>query len=265
MLYERENRELWYYDENGNLAVSHYSRNGVRQSCVLGAFFFCLAMYPVYARIQALLGPDVALYGYCDDVYLFSDVARIEKPLATAPAIYKKAGLRIGWGPGKTELVLSPGCYPVAFLSQLEATRAGLSHLVLGFSSCLGVPRHVFDDSAFVTSALTNLGVRHNRVLDLVEDITDEDPFVTLWLLQVCGLSRFGHIIGVVPPSPIHDFATARDDVVTSAFAAFQQEPPSPDFTHSFPDGTGGASLASLARHASGGYLGAFFRLSSPL
>ena len=44
MVYERGNGQLWYYDENGNYVESHYSRCGVRETCVLGAFFLCNIM-----------------------------------------------------------------------------------------------------------------------------------------------------------------------------------------------------------------------------
>ena len=54
MLYERGNGQLWYYDENGNYVESHCSKCGVRQGCVLGAFFLCLVMGLAYARLGAL-------------------------------------------------------------------------------------------------------------------------------------------------------------------------------------------------------------------
>jgi hypothetical protein len=73
----------------------HYNRSGVRQGCVLGAFLSCMAMCPVYASLQALLGLDEALYAYSDDVYLISDLASMAKALAT-PKIYGKVCLRIG-------------------------------------------------------------------------------------------------------------------------------------------------------------------------
>jgi len=57
MLYERGSGELFYYDENGYYIAIYYSKNGVRQGCVLGAFLFCLAMQHVYSRLGALLGP----------------------------------------------------------------------------------------------------------------------------------------------------------------------------------------------------------------
>jgi len=94
MIYERGSGELWYYDEKGNFMEPHFSRSGVRQGCVLGAFLFCLAMYTVYARLQALLGLDDALYAYSDDVYLLSDSIGMAKALAAAPTIDKKVGLR---------------------------------------------------------------------------------------------------------------------------------------------------------------------------
>ena len=99
--YERGSGELWFYDEHGSYVESHFIRRGARQGCVLGAFHFCLAMYPVYARLGALLGLNGSLYAYSDDVYLLSDPARMVAAMATARVIYKKAGLRISWGPGK--------------------------------------------------------------------------------------------------------------------------------------------------------------------
>jgi hypothetical protein len=70
MLYERDSGELFHYDENGNYIANYYSKNGVRQGCVLGAFLFCLAMQPIYSWLGAFLGPDGARYAYSDDVYL---------------------------------------------------------------------------------------------------------------------------------------------------------------------------------------------------
>jgi hypothetical protein len=138
----------------------------------------------------------------------------------------------------------------------LETSGGGLPNLVPGFSSCLGVPRYASNESAFVTLALAGIGVRYDRLLDLVKDVADEDPFAALRLLQVCGVHRLGHIIIVVPPPLVYDFATARGDAIASlsTFASNQQEPFPPDSTHSLHVGAVGASLASLARHASVSY-----------
>ncbi len=87
MLYERGAGQLWYYDENGIYVESHCSKCGVRQGYVLGAFFFCLVMRPVYERLGALLGLDIALYAYSDDVYLVADPDNMSAALATAPSI----------------------------------------------------------------------------------------------------------------------------------------------------------------------------------
>jgi hypothetical protein len=75
----------------------------------------------VYARFGALLGPDGALYAYSDDAYLVFDLVNMSIALATAPAIYMKVGLRIGWGTSKTELILPPQCDLDAFLQQLDS------------------------------------------------------------------------------------------------------------------------------------------------
>jgi len=138
---------------------------------------FCLTMYPVYARLQALLGPDGALYSYSEDLYLISDPIGMAKALAASPTICTKPGLRIGWGPGKTELKPTSGCDPGIFMPHLEAIGGGLTHLVSSFTSCLGVPRHSEIDPVFNTSLLVSIGIRHDRLLDLVEDVADEDPF----------------------------------------------------------------------------------------
>ena len=74
-------------------------------------------MYLVYARLEALLSSDGALYAYSDAVYLLSD------PISMA--IYNKVGLWIGWGPGKMELILPSDCDLAAFLAHMEATGGG--------------------------------------------------------------------------------------------------------------------------------------------
>ena len=98
MLCERDNGKLRYYNEIENYVDSYYIKCGVRQGCVLGAFFFCFVMCPAYVRLSALLGPNGALYAYSDDVYLVSDPVNIFIALAIELAIYKRVGLRIGWG-----------------------------------------------------------------------------------------------------------------------------------------------------------------------
>ena len=179
--------------------------------------------------------------------------------LASAPSNYKKVGFRIGLGLGKTELILSPECDPNTFLSRLEAVGGGLPHVVNGFSLCLGLPRHALNNSKFVTLALVGIGVHHNRLLYVVEDVTDEDPFAALRLLQECGVHCFGYIINSVTPRLVYDFAKASDEAVFSTLAAIQQEPHPQDSTHALPVGAGGASMTSLSRQATGSYMGAFF------
>jgi hypothetical protein len=53
-------------------------------------------MYPVYARLKDLLGPEGARYAYSDDVYLISIPVGMAEAMEDAPTIYKKVGLRIG-------------------------------------------------------------------------------------------------------------------------------------------------------------------------
>jgi len=103
-------------------------------------------------------------------------------------------------------LILPLDYNPNDFLSQLEIRGEGVSHIVFGFSACLGVPRHYTNDPHFIYSSLENLDHRHDILLDLVEVVADEEPFVALHLLQVCGIERFGHIIRAVLPLLVYDF-----------------------------------------------------------
>jgi hypothetical protein len=50
-------------------------------------------------------------------MYMVLDLVNIAKALSTAPRICKKVGIHIGWGPGKTELILPPDFNLEGFLS----------------------------------------------------------------------------------------------------------------------------------------------------
>jgi hypothetical protein len=54
-------------------------------------------------------------------------------------------------------------------------------------------------------------------------------------------------------------YCTSKDNTV------LLQEPPPDHSTHSLPMGAGGVGLTSLGKHASDNYLGALFRIASPL
>ncbi len=66
----------------------------------------------------------------------------------------------------------------------------------------LGVPMHPSNCDAFIKAAQNRLAQRYDGLLDLVEAASEEDPFVTVCLLQVCGVNKFGHVLSTVPPSP---------------------------------------------------------------
>jgi len=67
-------------------------------------------------------------------------------------------------------------------------------------------------------------------------------------------------------PHPlVLQFVSDRDVAVASTFFAIQQAHPPEASTHSLPVGAGGAYVTSLAKHANGSYLGAFFRVDRPL
>ena len=107
---------------------------------------------------------------------------------------------------------------------------------------------------------------RHNNLLDLVADVADEDPFVALRLLQVCGVNMFGHILSAVPPNATSAFCSERDTMIADALGAIQSIPVDPDHSaHSLPVVAGGAGLHSMRSSTSASYLGAFFRVVGPL
>ena len=116
-----------------------------------------------------------------------------------------------------------------------------------------------------MSNALRKLGEAHDRLLDLKEEVSDEDPFAALRLQQTCGIQRFGHVLSAVPPDLVREFAVTRDEAISCTFATIEQSPVPEDSTHTLPVGAGGAGLISLAAHAEGSYIGAFFMIAGPL
>jgi hypothetical protein len=265
LLYKKGEGVLWFYDEHGNFVMETRNKRGVRQGCVLGMFLFCLAMVPVYDRLKNIAGEEGVVYAYCDDSYILAPVDQMAQVLHQAPGIFGKVGLRIGYGPGKTELVLPKDCSREAFPYPLDDPLISAPQVVTGFGSCLGVPRHPTNDPTFIHSSLQKMGEAHDRLLDLVEEVSDEDPFAALRLLQMCGVQKFGHVLSAVPPDQVREFAAARDEAIAATFSTIQQSPAPDHSTHTLPVGAGGAGLPSLAAHADGSYVGAFFRIAGPL
>jgi len=222
-------------------------------------------MEPVYAILRADAGEEGVLYTYCGESYLLAPVEKMAQVLHQAPNIFEKLSLRLGYGPGKTELILPHGCPKSSFPFPLNDPQVAAHQVVACFKACLGVPRHFTSDPAFTHSALHALGVAHDRLLDLREEIADEDPFTALRLLQTCGISRCGHVLSAVPPHLVQAFAVERDEALATTFATIQQSPTTEESTHTQPVGAGGFGLTSLASHATGGYLGAFYRIAGPL
>ena len=213
LLYKKGEGVLWYYDENGKFVLGVRNKRGVRQGCVLGMFLFCITMESVYARLRAAVGAEGVVYTYCDDAYLLAPVEQMATVFHTAPAIFGKVGLRLGYGPGKTELILPKGCSVEDFPYPLEDPAVPAPHVVEGFRTCLGVPRHSDNDPEFLRNALHAMGENHDRLLDLTEEIADEDPFAALRLLQTCGIQRFGHVLSADPPrllSPLLEIGTKQ-------------------------------------------------------
>jgi hypothetical protein len=180
------------------------------------------------------------LVAYSDDCYLHGPPTKVAETISAAPPLYKKVGLRIGWGPAKSELVLSEGVDP----ETLDLPRGGdgaiLPHIVEGLEACLGIPRHRKMCSDFISRAMAKSAARHDRLLSLVTGIAEEAQLTALRLLQVCGVTRFGHVISTVPQAIIRPFAEGRDAAVISCFEAIQEYEATTESTHALPIGAGG-------------------------
>ncbi len=142
--------------------------------------------------------------------------------LDAASDIHAMIGLSLGWGPRKIELHLPANCdHDNLPLPRDESSRL-LPELVEGFRACLGVPRHPTNCDSFISAALLPLANRHGALLDLVSDVSEEDPFFALRLLQVCGVTRFGHVLSTVPPDVASAFCGDRDTPIADALGVIQ-------------------------------------------
>jgi hypothetical protein len=84
--------------------------------------------------------------------------------------------------------------------------------------ACIRVPRHPTCDENFITIALKPVALRHDSLLELVANVSAEDPLAALRLLQVCGINRYGQILSAVPHASLATFCDQRDTTVTEAF-----------------------------------------------
>ena len=107
---------------------------------------------------------------------------------------------------------------------------------------------------------------RHDRLLQLVRDIAEDEPLTTLRLLQVCGVNSFGHVIAAVPPTIIRQFTETRDMAVVNCLETIQGVDVGRHSTHALPVGAGGrlhphwACMAGAATSAL-----AYYRIAGPL
>ena len=222
----------------------------------------------VYDAILVILGPEGFWFSYAEDVYLGGKPWNVALALDAASGLYAMFELTLGWGPKKTELQL-PLDFDSDHLPLPRGDPAGrpIPDVVTGCKACMGVPKHPSSCYAFITTALQPLARRHDTLLDLVAYVSDEDPFASLRLLQVCGVNRFGHVLNIVPPDIITTaFCEERDAAIATALGAIHGIPV--DITHSshtLPVVAGGVGLPSLRTSAAASYLGAFFRVAGPL
>ena len=103
--------------------------------------------------------------------------------LTSAYVIYADVGLSLGWLSKKTKLVLPAGCEHGGLLLSRNLRGDPLPDIVQGFKACLGVPYHPAGDEDFILGALQQLAVRHDSLLELVGDVSEENSFATLRLL----------------------------------------------------------------------------------
>ncbi len=121
-------------------------------------FLFCLTMEPVYARLREAVGEEGVLYTYSDDSYILAPKENMAVVFQVARVIFGKVGLRLGYGPGKTELILPKNCTRDEFPYPLDDPELPAPQVVAGFQSCLGVPRHFRNDPRFLADAMQKMG-----------------------------------------------------------------------------------------------------------
>ena len=118
----------------------------------------------------------------------------------------------------------------------------------------------------FILDALEPVAKRHDSLLEHLANVSDEDPFTTLRLLQVYGINRFGHILSAASPASSTTFCEQRDVTITEALGIIQGLPVDiEDTTRDLPVVAGGAGLSSLYRTVSTSYMEAFFRVARPI
>jgi hypothetical protein len=100
-------------------------------------FIFCVTMAPIYVVLKVELGPEWMLVAFSDDVYLHGPPPSVASMISVAPALYKKVGFHIGWGPAKCELALPAYVDPDSL--DLPRGKDGriLPHRVQGLEACL--------------------------------------------------------------------------------------------------------------------------------
>jgi hypothetical protein len=90
VLYIRGSGELWYYDEVGNFVLAILCKRGVRQGCVLGTTILCITARPVCNTLRNLLGVEVFMSSYANDVYMRGKTVNVAgtHTHTTSPDIY---------------------------------------------------------------------------------------------------------------------------------------------------------------------------------
>ena len=114
--------------------------------------------------------------------------------------------------------------------------------------------------------ALEHVARKHDNLLELVSNVSNEDPLAALRRVHVCGINWFGNILCAIPPESSVTLCAKWDASITEAFGFIQgllvdME----NTTYNLPIVAGGAGLSSLCRTTSASYLGAFFRVVGPL
>ncbi len=123
------------------------------------------------------------MFSYADDVYMGITPPNIAHTLTQAHIIFEAAGITLGWGPKKTKLVLLTECDLDDLLLSRNQRGEPFLDIAPGFKACLGVSRHPVADGDFIVNALRHVADLHSNLLELVADVSEEDPFAAIRLL----------------------------------------------------------------------------------
>jgi len=179
-----------------------WSREGVRQGCVLGPALFCLGIHPVLEKIR-VAHPLIHIVAYMDDIIVLgdSDEAIIAATLMLSHELHK-IGLH-----ANHKKCFASGPHASTLANSLGFNCMSAGQKVLG----AWISHSPSDSEEFLYKKLA----KHNSFFESVVELPSP---VALPILKACGLPRWNHIIRCHEPHISANATASFDDHVLQAF-----------------------------------------------